>query len=83
MKINTLKNKIILFENDLWIIDGVYGNRLLMSKLESNSEFEEFSLSEDFIDFDFEQARLKAVDIMNQTRYYDKYLCKEKDNKVI
>ena len=83
MELNTLKNKIILFANDLWIIDDIYADRLLMSKLESDSEIVEFDINEDFNDFDFEQARLKAVDVMNQTRYFDNVLVKEKDNRII
>ena len=80
---NTIKNKIILMGGDLWTIVDVRDDLLLMSKLESNATIVEFDLNDDMFDgFCFEQARLDAVDVMNQTRYYDNQLSKEKDNVV-
>jgi len=81
METATLKNKIILFEDSLWVIDSVIGDKVLMSKLESNADVEIFDM-EVFkaINFDFEKARLDAVDVMNQTRYYDNQLFNEPDN---
>jgi len=79
------KNKIILFSNDLYIIDDVReeDELVLMSKLESNAEIEEFEFDLfEAIGFCFEEARLKAVDVMNQTRYFDNQLAKEYDNQV-
>jgi hypothetical protein len=83
MEANTIKNKIILFAGNLWIIDDVREGILLISKLESDAEVVEFDLDDEiFNEFCFEQARLDAVDVMNQTRYYDNVLSKERDNTV-
>lgn len=85
MELKILKNKAILFQSSLYVIDDVReeDDLLLMSKLESNAEIEEFDLDIfRLLDFDFENARLEAVDVMNQTRYYDNILCKEKDSVV-
>lgn len=82
--ISTVRNKIILFENELWVVDDVRGEKILMSKLESNTEIEEFSFDYfEAMEFDFETARIEAVDIMNQVRYYDNKLSKEKDNHIL
>lgn len=81
--ISTVRKKIILFENSLWIVDDIFGETIFLSKLESDAEFEEFSLDYfESIKFDFEVARLDAVDIMNQVRYYNNVLSKEKDNVI-
>ena len=81
--VSTIKNKIILMGGDLWTIVDVRDDLLLMSKLESNAKIVEFDLNDDMFDgFCFEQARLDAVDVMNQTRYYDNQLSKERDNVV-
>ena len=79
--VSTIKNNIILLGGDLWIIVDVRDNLLLMSKLESNAAIVEFDLNDDmFNEFCFEQARLDAVDVMNQCKYYFDALSKEKDN---
>jgi hypothetical protein len=84
MDIKTLKNKIILFEGNLWVIDQVTDSIVIMSTLESNAEILELDLNVlNDMGFDFEYARLQAVNLMNQTRYYDNSLSKEKDNVVM
>ena len=83
--LNTIKNKVIVFEGNLYVIDEVREDqdKILMSKLESNADVLEYDLDVfRMLDFDFEQARLNAVDVMNQTRYYDNVLVKERDNVV-
>ena len=82
--ISTVRKKIILFENNLWIVDDVRGETIIMSKLEDDSEVEDFTFDYfESIDFDFETARLDAVDVMNQVRYFDNVLVKEKDNVIM
>jgi hypothetical protein len=91
--IKRIKNKVILLNGNLVIVDDIRldEGKILISKLESNAEIEEINLSDldvvmeglQILDFDFEQARLKAVDIMNQTRYFDNHLSKERDNSVL
>lgn len=81
---STVRNKIILFEDDLWIVDDVRGEVIVMSKLEADAEIEEFSFDYfESIDFNFEAARISAVDIMNQVRYYDNVVSKQKDNLIL
>jgi hypothetical protein len=81
---STVRKKIILFENELWVVDDVYTDTILMSKLESDSEVEEFGFDYfESIKFDFEMARIDAVNIMNQTRFFDNVISKEKDNVVM
>ena len=82
--LKTLKNKVILFGGSLWIVDDIRDECLLMSKLESGAEMEEFDFEVfDMLKFDFEDARLKAVDVMNQVRFFDNVLTKERDNVVL
>lgn len=84
INVDTVRKKIILFENELWVVDDIRNETIIMSKLESDSEIEEFSF--DYfksIKFDFEVVRIDAVNIMNQTRYYDNRVVKENDNVVL
>ena len=84
INISTVRKKIILFENSLWIVDDIRGETIIMSKLEDDSEVEDFTFDYfESIKFDFEMARLDAVDIMNQVRYFDNVLSKEKDNVIM
>ena len=81
---STVIKKIILFENSLWVVDDVRGETIIMSQLEDDSEVEDFTFDYfESIKFDFEVARLDAVDIMNQVRYFDNVLSKEKDNVIM
>ena len=81
---STVRKKIILFEDSLWVVDDVRGEEIVMSKLEDDAEVEEFTFDYfESIKFDFEVARLDAVDIMNQVRYFDNVLSKERDNVIM
>ena len=77
-------NKIILYEGDLVTIDLVDDTFVYIRKLESDAELVEVSrywLEQDR--FDFGIARRQAVDVMNQTRYYDNKIKHERGNPVI
>jgi hypothetical protein len=76
-------NKIILYEGDLITIDAIDDGFIYYSKLESDSELESASICWLESDkFDFEVARIQAVNIMNQTRYFDNKIKKETGNPV-
>jgi hypothetical protein len=84
MDILNFKNKVLLFKGNLWIIDDIIDDVVIMSKLESGAEYIEIeikSLIESNIDF--EQSRLDAINVMNQTRYFDNVLSKENDNIIM
>lgn len=75
------KGKIILIKNNLIVVDEINDEFILLSKLESNPKY--YCVTYDLLNqmnIDFEQARLNAVNIMNQTKYYNENIEKEKDN---
>jgi hypothetical protein len=76
-------NKIILYQGDLVTVDAVDDVLVYLRKLESDGEVIEASLYWLERDtFSFEEARIKAVNVMNQTRYYDNIVKKEMNNPV-
>jgi len=81
---NRYLNKIILYQGDLVTVDAVDDAIVYFRKLESDGEVIEASLYWLERDtFSFEQARREAVNVMNQTRYYDNIIKKEPNNTLL